>query len=53
VLSYGRLSAGDELVIYVQAQVAPTTSGDQDVTVTLDDRTRQLVSLPRQLTVLP
>jgi hypothetical protein len=53
VLSYGRLSAGDRLVIYLQAQVDPTTVGRQDVTVTLDDRTRQLVSLPRRLTVLP
>jgi hypothetical protein len=53
VLTYGRLSAGDKLVIYLQAQVNPTTLGPQDMSVTLDDRTTQLVTLPRQVTVFP
>jgi hypothetical protein len=53
VLSYDKLSTGDKLVIYVQAQVNPTTLGKQDLSVTLDDRTTQLASLPRQVTVLP
>jgi hypothetical protein len=53
VLSYDRLSAGDKLVVYVQAQVNPTTLGKQDLSVTLDDRATQLATLPRQVTVLP
>jgi hypothetical protein len=52
VLSYDSLSAGDKLVVYLQAQVNPTTVGAQDMSVTLDDRTTQLVKVRRQVTVL-
>jgi hypothetical protein len=53
VLSYDELSAGDELVAYLQFQTNPTTMGGQDATVALDDATRPLVRVDHTITVLP
>jgi hypothetical protein len=52
VFSYDQLSAGDELVVYLQFQVNPTTSGGQDATVALDDETRPLARVEHTITVL-
>ena len=53
VLSYPELKAGDELVVYLQLQVNPTTVGDQDTSVQLDDETDPLGRVPHTTTVLP
>jgi hypothetical protein len=52
VFSYDKLSPGDELVVYLQLQVNPTTSGGQDATVALDDETRPLARVEHTITVL-
>jgi hypothetical protein len=53
VLSYPTLDAGDELVVYLQLQVNPTTIGDQDTSVELDDATEPVVRIGHTTTVLP
>jgi hypothetical protein len=53
VLSYDQLDPGDELVVYLQFQTDPTTTGRQDATVALDDATRPLASIAHTITVLP
>jgi hypothetical protein len=53
VLSYDKLAAGDELVVYMQFQVDPTTTGRQDATVELDDETRPLARIAHVIRVLP
>jgi hypothetical protein len=53
VLSYPELKAGDELVVYVQLQVNPTTIGDQDTSVELDDATEPIALVAHTTTVLP
>ncbi|MDX6718930.1 MAG: hypothetical protein QOJ63_1184 [Solirubrobacteraceae bacterium] len=53
VLSYAGLKAGDELVVYLQLQVNPTTIGDQDTGVELDDETTALARVAHTTTVLP
>jgi hypothetical protein len=53
VLSYDKLSPGDELVVYLQFQVNPTTVGRQDASVVLDDETQPLASVAHTIRVLP
>ena len=53
VLSYPALKAGDELVVYLQLQVNPTTVGKQDMRVALDDETEQLARVAHTTRVLP
>jgi len=53
VLSYGELAAGDELVVYLQLQVDPTTVGDEDTSVELDDEARPIVRVAHTTRVLP
>jgi hypothetical protein len=53
VLSYADLPAGGRLVVYLQFQVNPTTVGDQDVSVELDDAEQPVARVPRTITVLP
>jgi hypothetical protein len=53
VFSYDELSAGDELVVYLQFQTDPTTMGGQDATVALDDATTPLARVDHTITVLP
>ena len=52
VFSYDTLDAGDELVVYLQFQVDPTTTGRQDATVALDDATEPLARVEHAITVL-
>jgi hypothetical protein len=53
VLSYDALQPGDELVVYLQLQVNPTTVGEQDTSVQLDDETDRLARVRHVTTVLP
>jgi hypothetical protein len=53
VLSYPSLSPGGRLVVYMQFQVNPTTVGDQDTSVELDDAERPLARIAHTITVLP
>jgi hypothetical protein len=53
VLSYDKLDAGDVLVVYIQLQTNPTTTGEQDTNVELDDETRPLARVAHTVTVLP
>jgi hypothetical protein len=53
VLSYPELKAGDELVVYLQLQVNPTTVGKQDMSVALDDETEVVARAAHTTTVLP
>jgi hypothetical protein len=53
VLSYAELKAGDELVVYLQLQVNPTTVGNQDMSVELDDETEQVARVAHTTRVLP
>jgi len=53
VLSYPPLTAGDELVVYVQLQVNPTTLGEQDTGVELDNESNLLARVVHTTTVLP
>ena len=53
VLSYAALKAGDELVVYAQLQVNPTTVGRQDTSVELDDETALVARVAHTTRVLP
>jgi hypothetical protein len=53
VLSYPELKAGDELVVYLQLQVNPTTVGSQDTSVELDDATELVARVAHTTRVLP
>ncbi|MBA3747148.1 MAG: hypothetical protein H0W96_06590 [Solirubrobacterales bacterium] len=53
VLSYPELKSGDELVVYLQLQVNPTTVGNEDTSVELDDETRRLARITHTTRVLP
>jgi hypothetical protein len=53
VLSYDKLSPGDDLVVYLQFQTDPTTTGGQDASVEVDDATRPLARVEHTITVLP
>ncbi len=53
VLSYPELKAGDDLVVYIQLQVNPTTVGEQDTTVQLDDETELVARVAHTTRVLP
>lgn len=53
VLSYDALAPGDELVVYLQLQVNPTTVGKQDMSVQLDDEADPLARVRHVSTVLP
>jgi hypothetical protein len=53
VLSYDKLAAGDELVVYLQLQTDPTTAGRQDAAVALDDETQPLARVAHTIRVFP
>jgi hypothetical protein len=53
VLSYADLPAGGRLVVYLQFQVNPTTVGDQDTSVELDDAEQPVARVSHTITVLP
>jgi hypothetical protein len=53
VLSYDTLDAGDELVVYLQLQVNPTTIGTQDTSVEVNDETTPIARIAHTIRVLP
>lgn len=53
VLSYGRLRAGQRLVVWVQSQVDPTNPGRRKYGVLLQDATTDVARIDRTITVLP
>lgn len=53
VLTYGSLPAGDQLVVYMQFQVNPTTVGRRPAGVRLFDGETPLASVERTVTVFP
>jgi hypothetical protein len=53
VLEYGTLNAGQQLTVWVQYQVNPTTVGSRTVRVELDDGNSAITSLTRHVTVFP
>ena len=53
VLSYGALEPGDRLKVWLQFQVDPTKPGARPHGIELDDETRALVRVDRDLKVLP
>jgi hypothetical protein len=53
VLSYGRLRAGDRLVVWVQSQVDPTNPGRRDYSIALQDSVTPVARIDRRITVLP
>src|SRR4051794_179422 len=53
VLSYGAMDPGDRLKIWLQFQVDPTNPGRRAHGIELDDETRPLVRIHRDITVLP
>jgi hypothetical protein len=53
VLSYGELAAGDTLRIYMQFEVNPTNVGTRPYGVELDDATRRVARIDRDIKVLP
>jgi hypothetical protein len=52
-LGYGKLEAGDRLVVYLQLQVNPTNVGRRSQRVELRDGPRLVASAQRTLTVFP
>jgi hypothetical protein len=52
-LSYGELKPGDRLKIWMQFQVDPTDPGRRSHAIELDDETRPLARVDREITVLP
>lgn len=53
VFSYGRLRAGDRLVVWIQSQVDPTKPGRRKYGLTLQDSTTDIARLNRDITILP
>ena len=53
VLTYPALEPGDRLKLWLQFQVDPTSPGRRSYDIELDDETRPLVRIDRELTVLP
>jgi hypothetical protein len=53
VLTYAALEPGDRLKIWLQFQVDPTNTGRRSYGIELDDETRALLRIERELTVLP
>jgi hypothetical protein len=52
-LAYGRIEAGERLVIWVESQVDPTNVGERDYGVTLQDGDTPIAHVDRSITVLP
>lgn len=52
-LELGRISAGETFVLFLQTQVNPTTVGHHPQTVQLYDGAREILELPRSITIFP
>jgi hypothetical protein len=53
VLSYGKLAAGDRMVVWMQFQVDPVNVGRRSAALELDDGTTPVARVERDITVLP
>jgi hypothetical protein len=53
VLSYGRLRAGDRLIVWIQLQVDPIQVGRSRAGITVQDALTPIARVSRTLTVLP
>jgi hypothetical protein len=53
VLTYDTVAAGDLVRIWMQFQVDPPTVGSRSLAVALDDATEPVVTIDRDITVLP
>jgi hypothetical protein len=53
VLEYDTLSSGQQLTVWIQYQVNPTTFGSRTVRVELDDGDNAITSITRHVTVFP
>lgn len=53
VLEYDTLSAGQQLTVWIQYQVNPTTVGRRTVRVELDDGNTPITSITKHVTVFP
>jgi hypothetical protein len=49
----GPISAGETFVLFLQTQVNPTTVGHRPQTVQLYDGAREILELPRSITIFP
>jgi hypothetical protein len=52
-LTYGKLKAGQRLVVWIYQQVNPTTSGRRSADVELQDGSTPLAHINRKLTIFP
>jgi hypothetical protein len=53
VLSYDTLNPGDHLRVWLQFEVDPTRVGKQSYGIEIDDQTRRLARIDRDMVVLP
>jgi hypothetical protein len=53
VLSWNELEAGDRLEVWFQFEVDPTSVGERDYSLELDDGDTALARVSREITVLP
>lgn len=53
VFEYDTLSAGQQLTVWIQYQVNPTTVGRRTIRVELDDGDTPITSITRRVTVFP
>ena len=53
VLEYDAIAAGEQLTVWIQYQVNPTTVGSRTVRVELDDGQTPITAITRQVTVFP
>ena len=53
VLEYDTLNSGQQLTVWIQYQVNPTTVGRRTIRVELDDGNNPITSLTRHVTVFP
>ncbi|HEY2600177.1 MAG TPA: hypothetical protein VGI67_01385 [Thermoleophilaceae bacterium] len=53
VLEYDAIAAGEQLTVWIQYQVNPTTVGARTQRLELDDEQRPVTTITRHVTVLP
>jgi hypothetical protein len=53
VFDYASLKAGEQLTVWIQYQVNPTTVGSRTQHLELDDGNTPVATIARKLTVLP
>jgi hypothetical protein len=53
VLSYGRVDAGERLVVWMQFEVDPTNVGHRSYDLELDDAETKVAAIDRDITIFP